>query len=146
MSFIKFKYLLVSAICFVWFSCSESQLGEEDNEWKGDFSTFDDSFEQKQDLGSSDESPILYLKGEDKPFSGSVEKNSSTRLTIDKYADGLLNGISIRKSSDGSWVEANYKAGKLHGKMTFYDKIGNIRSVMNYENGSLIPTRADLVE
>lgn len=146
MSFIKFKYLLVSAICFVWISCSESQLGEEDNSWKGDFSTFEDSFEQKQDLGSSDESPILYLKGEDKPFSGSVEKNSSTRLTIDKYADGLLNGISIRKSSDGSWVEANYKAGKLHGKMTFYDKNGNIRSVMNYENGSLIPTRADLVE
>ena len=146
MSFIKFKYLLVSANCFVWFSCSESQLGEEDNEWKGDFSTFKDSFEQKQDLGSSDESPILYLKGEDKPFSGSVEKNSSTRLTIDKYAGGLLNGISIRKSSDGSWVEANYKAGKLHGKMTFYDKNGNIRSVMNYKNGSLIPTRADLVE
>ena len=112
MSFIKFKYLLVSAISFVCFSCSESQLGEEDHEWKGDFSTFEDSFEQKQDLGSSDESPILYLKGRDYPFSGSVEKNSTTRFTIDKYDAGLLNGLSIRKSSDGSWE------GKLQSRKT----------------------------
>ena len=146
MSSTKFKYLLVSALCFVWLSCSESQLEEEDTEWKGDFVTFEDSFEQKQDLGSSDESPILYLKGNDNPFSGSVEKNSTTRLTIDKYEAGLLNGLSIRKSSDGSWVEANYKAGKLHGEMIFYGKNGNVRSVMNYENGKLIPRNTALTE
>ena len=142
MSSTKFKYLLVSALCFLWLSCSESQLDEEDNEWKGDFVTFEDSFEQKQDLGSSDESPVLYLKGKDNPFSGSVEMNSTTRMTIDKYEAGLLNGLSIRKSSDGSWVEANYKAGKLHGEMIFYGKNGNVRSVMNYENGKLIPANA----
>ena len=142
----KFKYLLVSAFCFGWLSCSESQLEEEDTEWKGDFVTFENAFEKKQDLGSSDESPVLYLKGRDYPFSGSVEKNSTTRFTIDKYDAGLLNGLSIRKSSDGSWVEANYKAGKLHGEMIFYGKNGDVRSVMNYENGKLIPGNAALTE
>ena len=45
MSSTKFKYFLVSALCFGWLSCSESQLDEEDTEWKGDFVTFENAFE-----------------------------------------------------------------------------------------------------
>ena len=86
---------------------------------------------------------ILYLKGETQPFSGSVERNSSHRLSRDKYQDGLLEGISIRISVDGSCVEANYKAGKLHGKMTFYDSNGKIRTVMNFDHGVLKPEITD---
>ena len=65
---------------------------------------------------------------------------------MDNYEDGLLDGLSVRKSADGSWVEANYKSGKLHGKMTFYDGNGKVRSVMNYENGNLVPQSTDLAE
>ena len=136
------KFINLAALigCFTLLSCSDSQPAkEEEIEWKGDFAAFEESFEQKYDLDSFDESSVLYLKGEKSPFSGSVEKNSTSRLSVDKYEDGLLDGLSIRKSADGSWVEANYKAGKLHGKMTFYDKSGKVRSEMNYENGTLLP-------
>ena len=45
--------------------------------------------------------------------------------------------LSIKKSKDGSWVEANYKDGKLHGEMIFYGRNGKKRSVLTYENGQL---------
>ena len=124
------------------FSCSENPQ-EEKIDWKGDHDSFENSFETKQELESSGESPVLYLRGNSEPFSGTVEKNSTDRLSVDEYTEGLLEGKSIRKSLDGSWVEANYREGKLHGKMTFYDKNGDIRSVMNYENGSISPQSID---
>lgn len=124
------------------FSCSENPQ-EEKIDWKGDHDSFENSFETKQELESSGGSPVLYLRGNSEPFSGTVEKNSTDRLSVDEYTAGLLEGKSIRKSLDGSWVEANYREGKLHGKMTFYDKNGDIRSVMNYENGSISPQSID---
>ena len=124
------------------FSCSENPQ-EEEIDWKGDYDSFENSFETKQELESSGKSPLLYLRGNSQPFSGTVEKNSTDRLSVDEYNAGLLEGKSIRKSVDGSWVEANYREGKLHGKMTFYDKNGDIRSVMNYENGAISPQAID---
>lgn len=124
------------------FSCSENPQ-EEKIDWKGDHDSFENSFETKQELESSGESPVLYLRGNSEPFSGTVEKNSTDRLSVDEYNAGVLEGKSIRKSVDGSWVEANYREGKLHGKMTFYDKNGDIRSVMNYENGAISPQAID---
>jgi len=124
------------------FSCSENSE-EEKIDWKGDYDSFENSFETKQELESSGESPVLYLRGNSEPFSGTVEKNSTERLSVDEYNAGILEGKSIRKSVDGSWVEANYREGKLHGKMIFYDKNGDIRSVMNYENGAISPRTID---
>ena len=62
-------------------------------------------FKKKEFKESNVSGAILYLKGETQPFSGSVERNSSHRLSRDKYQDGLLEGISIRKSVDGSWLK-----------------------------------------
>ena len=60
----------------------------------------------KQNMNrSSGESPVLYLRGNGQPFPGTVEKNSTDRLSVDEYNAGLLDGKSIRKSVDGSWVE-----------------------------------------
>jgi antitoxin component YwqK of YwqJK toxin-antitoxin module len=123
-------------------SCSENTQ-EEEIDWKGGYDSFENSFETKQELESSGESPVLYLRGNSQPFSGTVERNSTNIMSFDEYNAGLLEGKSIRKSADGSWVEANYRGGKLHGKMTFFDKNGNVRSVMNYENGAISPRAID---
>jgi antitoxin component YwqK of YwqJK toxin-antitoxin module len=124
------------------FSCSENTQKEE-IDWKGGYESFENSFETKQELESAGEIPVLYLRGNSQPFSGTVERNSTNITSLDEYNAGLLEGKSIRKSADGSWVEANYRGGKLHGKMTFFDKNGNIRSVMNYENGAILPGAID---
>ncbi|MDA8990938.1 hypothetical protein N9H45_05375 [Opitutales bacterium] len=136
--------LLLSTMLIVFStSCSEDIEEPDEIEWKGGFDTFEDSFESKQILDSSDFDETLYRKGDDQPFTGSVERNSSSRLSLDGYEKGKLQGVSIRKSVDGSWVEANYKDGKLHGKMTFYGTSGNIRSVMQYEDGVLVPLKME---
>ena len=81
--------------------------------------------------------PVLVESGSRSPYSGVLELNASGQVTSKTYQDGILNGASVKRSKDGSWVEANYREGKLHGKMTFYDANGKIRTVMNYENGKL---------
>lgn len=141
----RFKGLTVfiSVLNIFLGACTENPENQKEIEWKGDFDTFENSFQKKEFKESNVSGAILYLKGETQPFSGSVERNSSHRLSRDKYQDGLLEGISIRKSVDGSWVEANYKAGKLHGRMTFYDSNGKIRTVMNFDHGVLKPEIAD---
>ena len=48
------------------------------------------------------EKVLFYLRGNSQPFSGTVEKNSTDRLSVDEYNAGLLEGKSIRKSVDGS--------------------------------------------
>ena len=126
-------------------SCAENNhesKQEDDVEWKGAFETFENTFEKKPSLDSTDHEEILYLKGDGQPFSGSIERNSTSRISLDEYDNGRLEGVSVRKSADGSWVEAKYKDGKLHGKMTFYGTNGEIRSVMYYQNGNLIPPKA----
>ena len=112
-------------------------------DWKGGYESFENSFETKRELESIDGSPVLYFIGNNQPFSGSVERNSSQRVSVDQYNAGLLEGKSIRKSTDGSWVEAHYKGGKLHGKMIFYDRDGQIRSIMNYDKGEILTEISD---
>ena len=58
-------------------------------------------------------------------------------MTKQIYFNGLLNGKSIKKSADGSWVEASYVDGKLEGPMKLYDRSGEIRSILNYSKGKL---------
>jgi antitoxin component YwqK of YwqJK toxin-antitoxin module len=132
----------IYGILILSFSCSENTQ-EEAIDWEGGYDSFENSFETKQELESSGESRVLYLRGNSQPFSGTVERNSTYRMSLDEYNAGLLEGKSIRQSADGSWVEANYREGKLHGKMTFYDKNGDVRSVMNYENGAISPGAVD---
>jgi antitoxin component YwqK of YwqJK toxin-antitoxin module len=71
------------------------------------------------------------------PFDGEIERNSSKHLTIQNFEDGKLNGKSIKKSKDGSWVEANYVNGKLDGELILFSSDGKKRSVLKYKNGIL---------
>ena len=66
-----------------------------------------------------------------------------TGLPGQTFSGGLLNGKSIKTSPDGSWVEANYLNGQLHGEMTFYNSEGKVRSVMIYKEGKRVITNAD---
>jgi antitoxin component YwqK of YwqJK toxin-antitoxin module len=72
----------------------------------------------------------LYSNG--KPSGKGKEWNEKGELLNE------LKGLIIKESADGSRIEANYKDGKLHGKMTFFGNDGREKSVLIYENGKLI--------
>ena len=135
---------LKAFICFFVFSILAFSCGWEEEEtaipsprvWKGEEEEFDKSFDYDNSLDAYSK-PVLVESGSRSPYSGVLELNSSGQVTCKTYQDGILNGSSVKRSKDGSWVEANYREGKLHGKMTFYDANGKIRTVMNYENGKL---------
>ena len=117
-------------------SCGEDKIEqpkEIPSEWKGQEVDF-----RKEFLIESDENLTILLHRESAaPFAGQLERNGTKLNTIQNFEDGRLNGVSIKKSKDGSWVEANYKNGQLHGEMIFFGKNGNKRSVLRYENGKL---------
>ena len=117
-------------------SCGEDKIEqpkEIPSEWKGQEEDF-----RKEFLIESDENLTILLHRESAaPFAGKLERNGTKLKTIQTFEDGRLNGVSIKKSKDGSWVEANYKNGQLHGEMIFFGKNGNKRSVLRYENGKL---------
>ena len=135
---------LKAFICFFVFSILAFSCGWEEEEtaipslrvWKGEEEEFDKSFDYDNSLDAYSK-PVLVESGSRSPYSGVLELNASGQVTSKTYQDGILNGASVKRSKDGSWVEANYREGKLHGKMTFYDANGKIRTVMNYENGKL---------
>ena len=39
--------------------------------------------------------------------------NETSHVSEKEYHDGILDGKSIKRSLDGSWVEANYRKGKI---------------------------------
>jgi antitoxin component YwqK of YwqJK toxin-antitoxin module len=102
-------------------------------EWKGQEEDFRKEFVVEPD----EKLPILLHRESAVPFAGKLERNGTKLKTIQTFEDGRLNGVSIKKSKDGSWVEANYKNGQLHGEMIFFGKNGVKRSVLRYENGKL---------
>ena len=118
-------------------SCGEDEIEQSKeipSEWKGQEEDFIKEF-----LIESDENLTILLHRESAaPFAGQLERNGTKLNTIQNFEDGRLNGVSIKKSKDGSWVEANYKNGQLHGEMIFFRKNGNKRSVLRYENGKLV--------
>mgnify|MGYP001180453716 FL=1 len=132
----------ISIACLVYmaFTISCGFEGEESNEspkvWKGSESGFEENFDYDKEVDDSTK-PILLESESGNPYSGTLELNGSGKVTTKTYQDGILDGISVKRSKDGSWVEAHYVNGKLHGKMTFFDANGKIRTVMNYEKGKL---------
>ena len=118
------------------FSCGldeEKKPAEMPSEWIGGEDEFQNKFTTRED---GNETLVLYRET-DLPFEGQVERNGTNSNTVQSFKSGKLNGLSIKKSKDGSWVEANYKDGKLHGEMIFYGRNGKKRSVLTYENGQL---------
>ena len=102
-------------------------------EWIGKEEDFQKEFIVEPD----DNISILLHRESSAPFAGKLERNGSKLNTIQTFNDGRLNGKSIKKSKDGSWVEANYLDGRLHGDMIFYGKNGKVRSILRYEQGVL---------
>ena len=132
-----------SIACFVYmaFTISCGFEAEESKEspkvWKGSESGFRENFAYDKEVDDSTTKPILIESKSGNPYSGTLELNDSGKVTTKTYQDGVLGGISVKRSKDGSWVEAHYMNGELHGKMTFFDANGKIRTVMSYENGKL---------
>jgi antitoxin component YwqK of YwqJK toxin-antitoxin module len=118
------------------FCCGEEsveKLEEIPKDWKGEEENFKKNFIIKSEGNSS----IVVSSETYLPLEGKVERNSSVSSTSQNFSGGKLNGVSIKKSKDGSWVKAHYRDGILHGKMIFYSKSGKVRTILNYESGVL---------
>ena len=134
-----FRISIACLVCMA-FSISCGFEAEESNDspkvWKGSESGFEENFDYDKEVDDLTK-PILLESESGNPYSGTLELNGSGKVTTKTYQDGILDGISVKRSKDGSWVEAHYVNGQLHGKMTFFDANGKIRTVMNYEKGKL---------
>lgn len=135
MSFTHSRFFLLSSFLLL-FSCGEEsveKLEEIPKDWKGEEVDFKKNFTIKSEGNSS----IVVSSETDLPLEGKVERNSSVSLTSQNFSGGKLNGVSVKKSKDGSWVKAHYRDGILHGEMIFYSKNGKVRTILNYDNGVL---------
>ena len=119
---------------FLIFSCGLEDNENSRNEWIGKETEFKQKF-----IPIKEGSETLILnKSDSKPFDGKIERTNSHLTTTQNFEKGKLNGLSIRRSKDGSWVEANYVDGKLDGNLTFFSNKGVKRMVLKYKNGSLV--------
>lgn len=130
--------LLQVIFCFLVFSC-ENDIEEANNKEIISISEEDFLEDFNSIRVSNHDRPVLVSTKSNTQFSGVLERNSSKVTTMQSYQGGLLNGTSVKKSKDGSWVEAQFKGGKLHGEMKLFNKSGKLRSIMNYEDGVLVP-------
>jgi len=129
----RFVGILLSLLLF---SCGEDIIPEPQEiptEWIGQ----DGDFQKDFNLQTDGNETILIHRESTLPFAGKVERNGTKLNTTQIFENGKLNGVSIKKSKDGSWVEANYLDGKLHGDMIFYGKDGKKRTILSYDKGVL---------
>ena len=127
--FWSLSFLLFFAGC----DFSEPPIGKE---WKGTEEEFLETF-RGVETDELNQSFLLADKFTGKPYTGEIVRNNEGRETNQKFSEGLLHGESVKKSDDGSWVEANYVNGKLHGSIKFYNADGTLRSEITYQNGKL---------
>ena len=132
--------LPLTLLLIVTQSCEQIDNADQSKVWQGTEESFENEFSYQSDL--FDDSVVLTRNGSKESYSGSVEINQSGRITEQIYADGRLNGKSIKKSADGSWVEANYVDGKLDGPMKLFDRFGDLRSTLDYSEGRLLPNKS----
>ena len=135
MSFTHSRFLLLFGVLLL-FSCGEEsveKLEEIPKDWKGEEEDFKKNFTTKSEGNSS----IVISSETNLPLEGKVERNSSVSSTSQNFSGGKLNGVSVKKSKDGSWVKAHYRDGILHGEMIFYSNKGKVRTILNYDSGAL---------
>ena len=127
--------LCCGPLLFLLFGCdvNEPTIG---NEWSGSEEEFMQNF-CEIDREESNQSIFLADKFTGQPYTGEIVRNGEGRVTNQNFSNGLLHGKSVKKSDDGSWVEANYKDGKLDGSIKFYQADGTLRSEIKYQNGQL---------
>ena len=127
-------------VCLLIITGCENGHLDRNNDFNGTESDFVESFQFTESVSSDLGTPTLLVdRRSGKPFTGHVDRVGNHQSTSQKYLNGLLTGKSIKKSPDGSWVEAQYLEGQLHGLMRFYDADSNIRTEMFYEKGKLVP-------
>lgn len=135
MSFTHSRFLLLFGVLLL-FSCGEEsveKLEEIPKDWQGEEEDFKKNFTTKSEGNSS----IVVSSETNLPLEGKVERNSSVSSTSQNFSGGKLNGVSVKKSKDGSWVKAHYRDGILHGEMIFYSNKGKVRTILNYDSGAL---------
>ena len=127
--------LCLGQFLFLLFGCdvNEPTIG---NEWSGSEEEFMQNFSEI-DSEESNQSILLTDNFSGKPYTGEIVRTGEGRVTNQNFSNGLLHGKSVKKSDDGSWVEANYKDGKLDGSIKFYQADGTLRSEIKYQNGQL---------
>ena len=127
------RFIIILLLYFFLLNCSEDQSG---SEWKGSSNEFNQQFQKNIEPEST---TILFDSKTKEKFEGVLETNDSNLMSKQTYESGKLNGESSLTSINGSRVEANFKNGKLHGKMILRDSEGNIRSVITYDEGNVSP-------
>jgi antitoxin component YwqK of YwqJK toxin-antitoxin module len=135
LSFTHSRFLLLFGVLLL-FSCGEEsveKLEEIPKDWQGEEEDFKKNFTTKSEGNSS----IVVSSETNLPLEGKVERNSSVSSTSQNFSGGKLNGVSVKKSKDGSWVKAHYRDGILHGEMIFYSNKGKVRTILNYDSGAL---------
>ena len=127
--------LWFGSLLFLVFGCevNEPTIGKE---WSGSEEEFMQNFSEVE-TEVSNQSILLAEKFTGKPYTGEIVRNGEGRVTNQNFSNGLLHGKSVKKSDDGSWVEANYINGKLDGSIKFYKSDGTLRSEIEYHNGKL---------
>lgn len=131
------KFTSIGLVFILSCEFSEDEKEKKSKIWSGNVETFEKHFRIEQKTSGVEES-LLVNKSTEQPYSGLLELNGTNMFNRKSFQKGRLNGPSIKKSEDGSWVEAQYRNGKLHGEMIFYDSKGKVRSIINFEDGELI--------
>tara|TARA_A100001388_G_C28706669_1_gene469000 strand:+ start:611 stop:1027 length:417 start_codon:yes stop_codon:yes gene_type:complete len=131
------RLIITLSISFFLLNCSEDQTDtKSETGWKGSSIEFNQQFQKNIE---PDSTTILLDSKTKEKFEGLLETNNSSLISKQTYESGKLNGESSLTSINGSRVDANFKNGKLHGKMILRDSKGNIRSVINYNEGNISP-------
>ena len=131
------KFIIVLLLFFFLLNCSEDQTDTKSGSgWKGSTNEFNRQFKKNIE---SDSTTILFDSKTKEKFEGLLETNDSSFMSKRTYESGKLNGESSLTSINGSRVDANFKNGKLHGKMILHDSEGKIRSVITYDEGNISP-------
>jgi hypothetical protein len=94
---------------------------------------------------------VLFLKGDDDPFSGFVVGKSSegyrtqTCTFRKEYKDGILEGVTSFWYLNGKLESTTpYKDGKAHGYMIRYWDNGKPKSRIHFQNGLRGGTRGEM--
>ena len=133
----KLRFIKAVLLYFFLVNCSEDQTDAQSGSgWKGSTNEFNRQFQKNIE---SDSTTILFDSKTKEKFEGLLETNDSNFMSKQTYESGKLNGESSLTSINGSRVDANFKNGKLHGKMILRDSEGNIRSVITYDEGNVSP-------
>tara|TARA_S200000501_G_scaffold355936_1_gene378147 strand:+ start:907 stop:1323 length:417 start_codon:yes stop_codon:yes gene_type:complete len=133
----KLRFIKAVLLYFFLVNCSEDQTDAQSGSgWKGSTNEFNRQFQKNIE---SDSTTILFDSKTKEKFEGLLETNDSNFMSKQTYESGKLNGESSLTSMNGSRVDANFKNGKLHGKMILRDSEGKIRSVITYDEGNISP-------